>query len=53
VAEWRTPAGTRGEVCWRIASDDAPFRKALGAIFDRQVKLFLKANMRSDGPPSR
>jgi hypothetical protein len=40
-------------VCWRIASDDARFRKALGAVFDRQVKRLLKSNAGSGEEATR
>ncbi|MBM4042154.1 MAG: hypothetical protein FJ290_26965 [Planctomycetes bacterium] len=42
VVAWRTAAGTKGEVCWRIASDDAPFARALRAIFDEETRKFLR-----------
>ncbi len=42
VLEWRTKAGTKGEVCWRIASDDAPFARALRAVVDKEVRRFLR-----------
>jgi hypothetical protein len=41
VVKWRTAAGSKGEVCWRVASDDTPFARALRRIFDRETREFL------------
>jgi len=46
VIDWRTPAGTRGQIVWRVRSDDRIFAEQIQAIFERVTMAFLRKQQR-------